>query len=354
LSFEGIKFGICPNLYPLELIYEMTEFAEKIGLDSVMMGDHLVAIGIKRREALEAWTTLAAIASRTCRIKLGTCVTDPHRRHPAVLAQTVATLDIVSGGRVIFAIGPGEAMNLDPYGIPWNKPVTRMRETIEILKKLWTEQSVNYTGEFFKLHEAILEPKPIQKPHPPIWVAGISPRTMRITAELADGWFPLLLTPDQYRAGLSNIRHWADQVGRKSENVEPALFLYTVVAEDREKARQLIEVPAKMLLTLFPKSLVQLGYSAPIEELNAFNFIVKPETVKMVLEKSTTIPSEAIQQFFVFGSPDDCIEGLEKYIKAGVRYFALALLTPPPLTMATFKLYAEKVLPYFREDIGSK
>ncbi|MEM3087703.1 MAG: LLM class flavin-dependent oxidoreductase, partial [Candidatus Bathyarchaeia archaeon] len=296
MSFESVKFGICPNLYPLELIYEVAEFAEKIGLDSVMMGDHLVAIGIKRREALEAWTTLAAIASRTHRIKLGTCVTDPHRRHPAVLAQTVATLDIISSGRVIFAIGPGEAMNLDPYGIPWNKPVSRMRETIEILKKLWVEQSVNYTGEFFKLQEATLEPKPIQKPHPPIWIAGISPRTMKLTAEIADGWFPLLITPEQYRAGLNNIRQLAEQVGRKSEDLEPALFLYTVVAEDREKARQLIEVPAKMLLTLFPKNLAKLGYSAP-KELNASSFIVKPETVKTVLEKSTTIPSEAIKQF---------------------------------------------------------
>jgi alkanesulfonate monooxygenase SsuD/methylene tetrahydromethanopterin reductase-like flavin-dependent oxidoreductase (luciferase family) len=332
----------------------MTEFAEKTGLDSVMMGNHLVAIGIKRREALEAWTTLAAIASKTNRIKLGTCVTDPHRRHPAVLAQTVATLDIVSNGRTIFAIGPGEAMNLDPYGIPWDKPVSKMRETIEILKKLWTEQSVNYEGEFFRLHEAILEPKPIQKPHPPIWVAGISTRTMRITAELANGWFPLLITPEQYMVGLNNIRQWADQVGRKDENIEPALFLYTVVAEDREKARQLIELPAKMLLTLFPKNLAQLGYSAPMKELNASSFIVKSETVKMMLEKSTTIPSEAIEQFFVFGSPDDCIAGLEKYIKVGVKYFALAPLTSPPLAMPMLKLYAEKVLSYFKEDTRDK
>jgi len=354
LGFENVKFGICPNLYPLELIYEMTAFAEKTGLDSVMMGNHLVAIGIKRREALEAWTTLAAIASKTNRVKLGTCVTDSHRRHPAVLAQTVATLDIVSNGRVIFAVGPGEAMNLDPYGIPWDKPVSKMREMIEILKKLWTEQSVNYEGEFFRLHEAILEPKPIQKPHPPIWVAGISPRTMRITAELADGWFPLLITPEQYKAGLKSIHQWADQVGRKSEKVEPALFLYTVVAEDREKARQLIELPAKMLLTLFPKNLAQLGYNAPKEELNASSFIVKPETVKMVLEKSAMIPSEAVENFFVFGSPDDCIARLEKYIKAGVKYFALALLTSPPSAMATLKLYTEKVLPYFKEDIRSK
>ena len=120
---------------------------------------------MKRLDALEAYSTLSALAMITKKVHLGTSVTNIQTRHPAVLAHMATTLDIMSGGRAVFGIGTGEAMNLDPYGVPWSRPVSRMREVIVMIKRLWTEDSVNYEGEFFKLDEAFLSPKPLQKPH---------------------------------------------------------------------------------------------------------------------------------------------------------------------------------------------
>jgi alkanesulfonate monooxygenase SsuD/methylene tetrahydromethanopterin reductase-like flavin-dependent oxidoreductase (luciferase family) len=351
---EDIKFGICPNLYPLDVIYESATYADKNGFDSVMMGDHLIAIGIKRFDALEAWSTLTALALKTKRVKLGTCVTDPHRRPPAVLAQTVATLDIVSNGRAILGIGPGEAMNLDPYGVAWKRPVSRMHESLKIIKSLWTQDMTSYNGDFFNLQEAIFEPKPIQEPHPPIWIAANSPRTMKITGELADGWFPLNISPKAYKEKLTFIGKHAKEAERSPEDIEPALFMYTLVAPTYDEAVQRFELPAKMLLAFFPRLLKEkFGYTLPNEKFNAAKFIVTPSNVKELLNQVKDIPLEAVEEFFVFGSPDDCTEGIEKFIKAGTRHFALALLVPPQKLMPTLKMYHKKVISYFKDSTSS-
>jgi alkanesulfonate monooxygenase SsuD/methylene tetrahydromethanopterin reductase-like flavin-dependent oxidoreductase (luciferase family) len=350
---EEIKFGICPNLYPLNVIYESALYADKNGFDSVMMGDHLIAIGIKRFDALEAWSTLTALAVKTKRVKLGTCVTDPHRRSPAVLAQTVSTLDIISNGRAILGIGPGEAMNLDPYGIAWKRPVSRMYESLQVIKSLWTQDMTSYKGDFFNLTEAIFEPKPIQEPHPPIWIAANSPRTMKMTGEMADGWFPLNISPEAYNEKLTSIRRHAKECGRSPEDIEPALFMYTLVAKNYDEALERFELPAKMLLSFFPRVLEEFGYNPPNEKFNASKFIVTPSNVKELLSQVKDIPLEAVEKFFVFGSPDECIKGIEKFIKAGTRHFALALLVSPPKLMPTLKMYREEVIAYFKESTSS-
>ncbi len=351
---DNIKFGICPNLYPIDVIYESALYADNNGFASVMMGDHLIAIGIKRFDCLEAWNTLSALAVKTKKVKLGTCVTDPHRRPPAVLAQTVTTLDIISNGRAILGIGPGEAMNLDPYGVTWKRPVSRMQESLKIIKSLWTKEMTDYNGDFFSLQEAIFEPKPIQQPHPPIWIAANSPRTMKITGELADGWFPLNISPEAYKEKLTFIRKHAKDAGRSPEDIEPALFMYTLVAPTSDEAIERFELPAKMLLAFFPRLLKEkFGYTLPNEKFNAAKFIVTPSNVKELLSQVKDIPMEAVEKFFVFGSPDECIEGIEKFKKAGTRHFALALLVPPSKLMPTLKMYREKVIAYFKESTTS-
>jgi alkanesulfonate monooxygenase SsuD/methylene tetrahydromethanopterin reductase-like flavin-dependent oxidoreductase (luciferase family) len=350
---EEIKFGVCPNLYPLDVIYESAKYADENGFSSVMMGDHLIAIGIKRFDALEAWSVLSALAVKTKRVKLGTCVTDPHRRPPAVLGQTVTALDIISNGRAILGIGSGEAMNLDPYGIAWDQPVSRMYESLKIMKSLWTQETTTYNGRFFTLQDTIFEPKSIQKPHPPIWIAANSSKTMKITGELADGWFPLNISPDDYEQKLKLIRKHAEDNGRSVEAIEPALFMYTLVAKTYDEAVERFELPAKMLLSFFPRLLEEeFGYTLPDKKFNASKFIVTSSNVKQLLNQVKDIPLEAVEKFFVFGSPEDCIEGIDKFIKAGTRHFALALLVPPPHLMSTLKMYHEKVISYFIEPIS--
>jgi len=354
MSFESenLKFGYVLPHYPFELICENAILAENSGFDSVWMTDHMLGVGIKRWHSLEAWSILGGLALRTKRVTLGTCVSDPHRRHPAVLAQMATTLDIMSGGRAVLGIGAGEAMNLDPYGICWSSPVSRMREAIMTIKKLWTEENVTYTGEFFRLQKAFLSPKPLQKPHPPIWVAANSPKTMRVTAEMADGWVPtaVLTPPHIYRENLVQIKNWAKEVGRDPLEIEPSIFLFTVAAEDEETAKKFAEFPAKMLLVLTPRLLEDYGVQLPLSELHISRFVFNPETVQKLLEAVKEIPYKPIEDIFVFGTPDDCIAKLEKYVKAGVRHFLLNFFAPPELSKSMIGFYASKVLSYFQSE----
>lgn len=354
MGFENgmLKFGYVLPHYPLELICENAVLAENVGYDSVWMMDHIVGVGIKKWHCLEAWNILANLSSKTRRVTLGVCVSDPHRRHPVVLAHSATTLDIMSGGRIVLGIGAGEAMNLDPYGIAWSRPVSRMHEAIIIIKKLWTEESVNYAGEFFELNEAFLSPKPIQRPHPPIWVAANSPRTIRLAAELADGWIPtaVLMTPNIYRQNLGKIKKWASDVGRDLSKIEPAVFLCTVATEDEDTSRKFIEFPAKILLSLTPKLLESYGVELPSKKVHISRFVFNPRTVSKLLEEIKEIPFKPVEDIFVFGTPDDCIGKIEKYVKAGARHFLFNFFVPHNLSKTMIQFYIKNVVSYFQSE----
>lgn len=351
-AFEDVKFGVAPNIYPLNVVFEAAALAEKAGLDSVMVADHVVAFGIKKFNALDAWSVLSALAVKTKKVRLGTCVSDSHRRHPETLAQMVTTVDFISDGRVILGVGSGEAINLDPFGVEWDHPVSRMREAIEIMKKLWTEDIVNYRGKFYRLKKAILRPKPVQKPHPPIWIGANSPRTMRITAEIGDGWLPVAVNPEHYMENLKRIRSWAREAKRNPEEITPAIFLYTGAGKDSETLKKIFEIPVKIKIAMSEELMKQLGCEPLGPEFNRNRFpFLSPETrkrkFKVLLEKANEIPYGAVERFFAIGTPDKCIEDIDKYVKAGVRYFVLVPYTSPDKFKEMFSFYVKNVLSYF-------
>ena len=352
--FEDVKFGYQVPPYLTDLIFETAIYAEEKGFDSIFMADHLVGIGIKRFDFLETWTILSALAMKTKHVKLGSCVTDPHRRHPAVLAQTAMTLDRLSGGRTIFGIGAGEAMNLVPYDIEWNKPVSKLYEAVKVIKELWTQPVVNFEGEFFHIRDALLEPKPVQKPHPPIWIAANSPRTMKITAEIADGWIPTTppLTFDAYKENLRKILNWAEEHGRNPDAIEPAIFEYIIVAKEYDTARELIELPGKMIIAQWPGAAQHVKLNIPMhEEFHINRFVFNRQNVLRLIEYAKeAVPSEAIDKFFVYGTPDDCIEGIERCLKAGAKHFVAAMFVRLKSLKETLRMYAEDVVSYFKEE----
>jgi alkanesulfonate monooxygenase SsuD/methylene tetrahydromethanopterin reductase-like flavin-dependent oxidoreductase (luciferase family) len=352
--FEEVKFGYQLPPHTPNLIFDIALYLEEKGFDSVFMADHLVGIAVRRFDFLDAWNILSALAVKTKCLKLGSCVTDPHRKHPAVLAQTVMTLDHLSNGRAILGIGAGEAMNLDPYGIKWDRPVSKMYEAVKAVKECWTQPVVNFEGEIFHIKNALVDPKPIQKPHPPIWIAGNSPRTMKMTAEIADGWIPMAppLTPEMHKKNFGKIVEWAKEYGREPESIEPALFTYVVVAKDHDTAREIIELPARMTIATLSKFTKHLKLRGSIpEEFQLHRFISNQENVAQLLGYTMdVVPPEAIDDFFVYGSPDDCIAGIERYLKAGVKHFIVAMFVRLKMMKETLQLYAEKVVPYFKEE----
>jgi phthiodiolone/phenolphthiodiolone dimycocerosates ketoreductase len=346
-----LKFGIKVPDYPLDVIYDLAKHADDSCLDSIWMVDHLVAISLKQWDAYFPWGLLSAISMMTKKVTLGTAVSDSNRIHPAVLAQVVVTLDHISNGRAILGLGAGEAMNLDPYGIPWNHPISRLEEAIKILKALWTKESFNFNGRFFKLKNAFLMPKPVRKPHPPIWIAANSPRSMEITGEYADGWIPIgsILPPNLYAEKLKFIQNMAKKAGRDPECIEPAVFIHTVINKDFEIAKKMIELPAKLMLLYWtPEAFSELGFEVG-REFHLLRTVFNKETVASMARKAESLPSDPITDRFVFGTPEDCISKIKEYLKAGARHFVLAFVTPPEIVKSNLRLYVEEVIPHLKE-----
>jgi len=342
---DSVKFGIFTPPRGLKWIYRTAELAEKLGnYDSVWMPDHLVGWG-RNADALDVWTTLTAVGVKTKNIKLGVGVTDPHRRHPSILAHTAMTIEhIIGENRMMVGIGAGESMNLDIYGIPWDNPVSRLKEFIEIVKKLWTKKRVTYKGQFFNLKKAFISPRPKKIP---IFIAGNRPRTRKITGELGDGWIPFKIDPKLYKNYLDEIKKAAKNSNRNPDEITPGLLLYTVLSDDRDKARTIAEQQGRILLLVSPNKLDDLGFKAPSYELDATKTVDRG-TMAEAFMRVKEIPSEAVDKIFVYGTTDDCIEKISKFIDVGCRYFMIGLLNPGKERDYGIKTYSEKIISYFQ------
>jgi alkanesulfonate monooxygenase SsuD/methylene tetrahydromethanopterin reductase-like flavin-dependent oxidoreductase (luciferase family) len=191
-----LKFGcqLPQEASDFQKLVDVAEECERLGYDSVWAFDHLSPFWVHRGQGFECWTLLAAIAERTTRIKLGSLVTNVNLRNPGLLAKITSTLDRISDGRLILGLGTGDRMSRTEmlsysYSFPsLNERVGRLKETIQILKLMWTKSEVTFHGKYYSLLNAVNSPKPVQTPHPPIWIGGKHWRILDIVAEMANGW----------------------------------------------------------------------------------------------------------------------------------------------------------------------
>ncbi len=205
----GLKYA--PMGTTPDRMREVWAAADQAGFDHLWIMDHFMPLvrsgtGWYQFEpsdpVFEAWTTLAAMAEVAKRIRIGVNVTGNLYRYPAVLAKTAATVDQFSGGRLEFGIGAAWAeFEFTSLGIPFppaGERMDRLEEACDVLKLLWTRDVADYDGRHYKLRGAISEPKPIQKPHPPIWIGGSGEkRLLRIAARHADVWNIVGAPPDE-------------------------------------------------------------------------------------------------------------------------------------------------------------
>lgn len=198
------KFGIRLNVQGemgasssgFDFTLEMARIAEGLGFDSVWIPDHVENAHLDRsKPILEFWTTMTAIGARTERVRLGGHSVNNTFRHPGLTAKILCTLDQITGGRVIYAPGSGWfAAEAKSYGFPqWSDEglvrIARLDETLHIVRGLMTEEVFSFAGEHFRLQDAYCNPKPVQKPYPPIWIAGDSEPTQALMQEHGDVWF---------------------------------------------------------------------------------------------------------------------------------------------------------------------
>lgn len=298
-----MKFGVgLPHEMggDFSFVLDYARKAEEYGFDSVVSADHVFFEN-------EVLTTFAAIAMRTEKLRLIPFVLDGNRRDPATLAHMTSTLDRLSDGRLVLGIGKG-VWNEAYYGFNVREPVSRMEETICLLKRFWMEEEVNYSSPHFKFNKATsLKAKPRQEPHPPIWVAAFGERMLRIALEQGDGFITQNMPPKLLKRTIDEMKN----IERPSSSFEAVYGAMPVaISENRENAMRLIEPSARDFLVRHGKRLCPgLGsdqkWSTPDQ-----------------------VPQEAIDECFVFGTPRDIETKVEKYLRAGATYFVFQQVLP--------------------------
>jgi probable F420-dependent oxidoreductase len=229
-----------PNQGPLatrEAIVTFAREAERRGVASLWISDHVIfprtATGRypggrfphpPDKPYLEPVTVLTAAAVATERARLGSSVFILGHRHPVVMAKMLASIDAMSGGRLICGVGVGWwKEELEILGVPFHARGRQADEAIRVFKALWTMDNPAFEGEFFRFRDIGFAPKPVQRPHPPIWVGGDSPGAFRRVVTLGDGWHATSKTPAQLREALPRLRAAADAAGRRWETITLSL-----------------------------------------------------------------------------------------------------------------------------------
>ncbi len=304
----GVKIGIGFGLWKFGLpqpqaICEYAERAEELGLDSIWLSDHIVT----RNPTLDITCLFAMIAARTKRIKMGPSVLTLPARHPVHVAKTYATLDYISGGRMIMAVGSGSDLrDLEASGVSPRERGKRLDEGIEILRKLWTESHVSHHGEFYHFDDVTIEPKPRKGPLD-IWIGGKSDAILKRVVRLGDGWFPALTSPEEFRRDMDKLMAFGEEYGRPINSRESGVLLLTYINEDRAAAGRM---------------------AAPWLE-------------------GLPIPREDVAARCLVGPVAECVERLHRFVEAGCVKFVLRPVCQPAEVMSQIELYGAKILPQF-------
>lgn len=336
-----ISFALKLNAYarpattPFSEFRELALAADELGYDGVYLIDHLsmpteqlagfsASLDEQRPFFPDTWTMMGALAAETERVRIGPQVSPLFRLHPVNLARAGAAIDWISGGRFVLQVGAGwNPPEFEQFGLPYPETFReRYRRTLEgvrLIRALWTTDGpVSFEGEHYTLREAPLWPKPARSPCPPIWIGGSGRRMRRAAAEVGDGWTPAAphyegMTPDAYRAGITEIRATAsEEFGRDPAGILAAAFFFVVVDETREAA-----------------------------VARAENLLRRP------LWRDLSIEELGRRGIALIGDPADVVQGLRRYVDAGVTYFTIAFMpiSGSEETRRAMTLFSDAVMP---------
>lgn len=288
-----------------ESVLTLARRIESSGLESAWAGDH-VSFYIP---ILESLTLLSFAAAVTSRIRLCTGVYLVPLRNPTTTAKVTSTLDVLSGGRLTLGVGVGGEFppEYEACGVPVAERGARTDEGIEVIRRLWTEDGVAHHGKHFDFGKVTLAPKPVQSGGPPIVVGGRKGPTFRRAGQLGDGYISHMCSPEQYAENMDAIRRHASAAGRRDVPFETAAFLFSVQDDVYESA---LDRAAGMLQTI---------YNRPFKE--------------------------AAKKYCLLGRPEDWLEQMQAFARAGARHFVFSLLSDQD---AFFEAWESKLKPGLR------
>jgi len=312
----------------LPTLIEQVRIADAVGFDAFSMGDHYNIPGLQRLNQVPALARLGAEA-KNCAV--GTAVMLLGLRHPVTVASELASLDVLSGGKSFAAFGLGyRDEELDAFNLTKKQRFVRFVEGLEIIKKLWTEDRVSYDGEAFKLKDVSVDPKPLQKPRPPIWIAANTDAAVRRAAQIGDGWMigPHSAIDELQRQVVLCLDAWnaAGKPGKPALPIIRETFVAASKKEAVEKARPCLE-------QLYRATYVKWKQNEAMNDPNELNWAF----------------DKLAKGRFILGSPSECIDQIHEYEeRLGVSYMLPRFDWTPGLPQqeifASMRLFGEKVI----------
>lgn len=341
----GIPIGTSP---PVRQARTTIRAARTLGANSVWLVDHLTGFFPKSMwtpdftwmaragspDAFFEWQVMAGhVATRLGGMRLGVGVTEAVRRHPVVLAQAAITLGHLTQLPPIIGIGAGEAENILPYGLSFDRPVSRVEEALEVMRRCFTADGpIHHESDLFPLDGAIFDLRS-SGPPPELWVAAHGPRMLAITGRLGDGWYPAVpMSPDDYATSLGRIRAAALDAGRTPEAITPSMQLFYLVArDDADLARQLDHPAIRYLALLAPDRAWQaIGRTHPLGRgFGGMVDIVPGELTRPQVEAAiASVPADLLGSRLVAGTTDEVVAQIRALGHAGLRHVVLSPVSP--------------------------
>jgi F420-dependent oxidoreductase-like protein len=286
-------------------------FAEEHGIDSIWVMDHLFqisSVGRPEEPMLESWSTVSFLAGATPKIRVGSLVTGNMYRNPALLAKVSASVDVLSNGRLFMGLGAGWfEQEAAAYGIPhYTVPerLKRLDEAVQILLGMWTEERFSFDGRYYKVKDAFCNPKPVQKPHPPLMIGGSGEKvTLKIVAKYGDAC-NLWGGPKSVGRRLEILKEHCKNVGRNYDQILKTTLSTMIIAEGESQVRSSVE--AKM---------------------------------------GPGVTEEKAKERAIYGTPDQVKKKIREFLDLGVEYMIFSFQADKEEKM--LKLFAEEVLPGF-------
>src|SRR5713226_2877661 len=304
-----IGFGAQLSLHPPGEQFELVRRLEAIGYDSVWTGDHVSF----HNPIYESLTLLASYVPITHRIKLGVAVYLLALRSPAVTAKMTATLDVLSGGRLIFGVGVGgeNPKEFEVCGVPHKERGARVTEAIDVVRTLWRDTPASFRGRFTQFEHVSIDPKPVQQPGPPIWIGGRSEAALARAARQGDGWISYVVQPERYAQSLAKIRRAAEEAGRSLDRFVAGHLTFVTVGRDYESAER---AWVRILSNRYAQDFGPLAH-----------------------------------KYGVIGTPEQCAEQIDRFMQAGCRYFVMNPIGDLTDEAAQLETIASEIIPRFQK-----
>lgn len=303
-----MKFGASLSLKSPAEQFELVRRVEALGFDSVWTGDHVSFHG----PIHESLTLLATYVPITSRLRLGTAVYLLALRSAAIAAKASATLDALSGGRLIFGVGVGgeNPKEFELCGVPHRERGARVTEAIDVVRTLWRDTPATFKGRFSAFESVSIDPKPVQKPGPPIWIGGRSDAALTRAGRQGDGWISYVVQPERYAQSVEKIRAAAAGAGRQLGGFEFSHLAFITVGRDWESAKSV--------------------WVAHLSKRYAQDF------------------EPLARKYGIIGTPEQCAEQLGRFAAAGCTYVVVNVIGEPRDEHDQLERIAADVLPRVR------